>query len=143
MKIAFQIEYRPGSFSVTYLLRLLKAFGVTYHIIAIERQRRQIPLSERICMSVDFIKMMVSNATNMPVELMVKQTRKREIVENRQIAMYFSKQLTRESLASIGSQIGDKDHATVLHACKTVENLKSTNPPFRTKFEKIEKILTL
>ena len=37
--------------------------------------------------------------------------------------MYFAKKYTKVSLASIGSQIGKRDHATVLHACKTVDNL--------------------
>jgi chromosomal replication initiator protein len=57
--------------------------------------------------------------------------------------MYFSKNLTKYSLASIGSQIGNKDHATVLHACKTVNNLKDTDKNFRQYVEDIEKKLTM
>ena len=45
--------------------------------------------------------------------------------------MYFSKKLTKSSLANIGSQIGDRDHATVLHACKTVDNLIATDKQFK------------
>jgi chromosomal replication initiator protein len=57
--------------------------------------------------------------------------------------MYFSKSLTKYSLASIGSQIGNKDHATVLHACKTVTNLKDTDKNFRQFVEEIEKKLKM
>ena len=45
--------------------------------------------------------------------------------------MYFAKKYTKASLASIGSQIGKRDHATVLHACRTVENLADTDKQFR------------
>lgn len=58
------------------------------------------------------------------------KTRKREIVEARQIAMSMSKLFTRASLATIGSEIGGKDHATVLHACKTINNLMDTDQKF-------------
>ena len=66
-----------------------------------------------------------------------------EIVQARQIAMYFSKSLTKYSLASIGAQIGSKDNATVLHACKTVNNLKDTDKNFRQFVEDIEKKLKM
>jgi chromosomal replication initiator protein len=57
--------------------------------------------------------------------------------------MYFSKNLTKSSLALIGSQIGGKDHATVLHACKTVNNLLDTDKRFRLYIEEIEKKLKM
>jgi chromosomal replication initiator protein len=69
------------------------------------------------------------------------KTRKREIVQARQVSMYFSKNLTKASLASIGSFIGGKDHATVLHACKTVNNLIDTDRHFRNQIIEIEKKL--
>ena len=55
--------------------------------------------------------------------------------------MFFSKSLTKSSLATIGAQIGGKDHATVLHACKTVNNLIDTDKHFRSQIEDIEKKL--
>ena len=80
---------------------------------------------------------------NLPEGSIQIKTRKREIVERRQIAMYFSKKLTMSSLSFIGSQIGKKDHATVLHACKTVNNLKETDKAFKLCVEEIEKKLKL
>lgn len=64
------------------------------------------------------------------IETFHKKTNKREIVQARQIAMYFAKELTRNSLYKIGESIGGKDHATVLHAYKTVNNLIDTNKNF-------------
>ena len=57
--------------------------------------------------------------------------------------MYFSKNLTKSSLATIGAQIGGKDHATVLHACKTVDNLSSTDKQFRKFVEDLGKKLSV
>ncbi|HPR32685.1 MAG TPA: chromosomal replication initiator protein DnaA [Prolixibacteraceae bacterium] len=91
--------------------------------------------------TIDFIQKTVCDYFNMPVDSLNSRTRKREVVQARQIAMYFSKSLTKSSLASIGSQIGNKDHATVLHACKTVNNLIDTDKQFRLDVEEIEKRL--
>jgi len=89
--------------------------------------------------SIDFIQKIVCDYFNMPVELLKSKTRKREIVQARQIAMYFAKNLTKSSLVTIGTQIGNKDHATVLHACKTVNNLLDTDKGFRLYIDEIEK----
>ena len=51
--------------------------------------------------------------------------------------------MTKSSLAIIGSQIGDRDHATVLHACKTVDNLVATDKQFKKYVDDIQKKLSL
>jgi len=94
-------------------------------------------------LSIEYISKVVCDYFNMPVDTLQTKTRKREIVQARQITMYFSKNLTKYSLASIGAQIGNKDHATVLHACKTVNNLVDTDKNFRLYVEEIEKKLTM
>lgn len=93
--------------------------------------------------SIDYIQKVVCDYFDMPIELLKSKTRKREIVQARQLAMYFSKQLTKNSLASIGAQCGNKDHATVLHACRTVNNLSETDKRFRTYVDDLRKKLTL
>jgi chromosomal replication initiator protein len=89
--------------------------------------------------SIDFIQKIVSDYFNLPLELLKSKTRKREVVQARQIAMFFAKNMTKSSLASIGLQCGGKDHATVLHACRTVNNLIETDKKFRVYIEEIEK----
>ncbi len=93
--------------------------------------------------SIDYIQKVVCNYFNIPIEQIQSKTRKREIVQARQVAMFFSKNLTKASLATIGSQIGGKDHATVLHACKTVNNLIETDKRFRIQIDEIEKKLKI
>lgn len=91
--------------------------------------------------TVDYIQKVVCEYFGLPIDVLQEKTRKREIVQARQIAMYFSKNLTKSSLSSIGIAIGKKDHATVLHACKTVSNLMETDKRFRLQIEDIEKKL--
>jgi chromosomal replication initiator protein len=92
--------------------------------------------------SIDFIQKVVSKYFEMDVTTLQSKTRKRHIVQARQLAMYFSKRMTKASLASIGSQIGNRDHATVLHACKTVDNLTETDKQFRKYVDELTKKLT-
>ena len=74
-------------------------------------------------------------------ETIVSKTRKREIVQARQIAMYLVRNLTKTSLTSIGSQMGGKDHATVLHACSTVSDLIDTDRNIRRYVADLERQL--
>ena len=89
--------------------------------------------------SIDFIQKVVCDYFDLPIELMKSKTRKREVVQARQIAMYFSKSMTKSSLANIGLHCGGKDHATVLHACRTVNNLMDTDKRFRAYVDELEK----
>ena len=89
--------------------------------------------------SIDFIQKMVCDYFNLPVDSINSKTRKREIVQARQLAMYFAKKHTKASLATIGLHCGNKDHATVLHACRTVNNLIDTDKQFRIYVEELDK----
>jgi len=91
--------------------------------------------------NIDYIQKTVCDYYKIPVDTMQGKTRKREVVQARQVSMFFSKSLTKASLASIGTHIGGKDHATVLHACKTVNNLIDTDKHFRNQVAEIEKKL--
>lgn len=93
--------------------------------------------------SIDFIQKVVCDYFGLPNDVLHTKTRKREIVQARQIAMFFSKNMTKSSLSTIGSLIGGKDHATVLHACKAVNNLIDTDKRFKSQIEDIERKLKL
>jgi chromosomal replication initiator protein len=93
--------------------------------------------------SIDYIQKVVSDYFQMDIVTLQSKTRKRHIVQARQLAMFFAKKFTKASLASIGSQIGKRDHATVLHACKTVDNLSTTDKQFRKYVEDLTKKLSV
>jgi chromosomal replication initiator protein len=52
--------------------------------------------------------------------------------------MYLCKKHTTQSVSRIGIVIGNRDHATVLHAIKNVENLLTTDAEFKAKFDAVE-----
>ncbi len=91
--------------------------------------------------SLDKIESTVCDYFGINSDALLSKTRRREIVQARQIAMYLGRNLTNISLASIGKRIGNKDHATVLHACNTVTNLIETDRSFKQYVTDIERQL--
>jgi len=91
--------------------------------------------------SVPRIKKTVCAYFGLSDDIFLSSSRKREVVQARQIAMYLSRNLTSSSLDNIGSQIGGKNHATVLYACNTVSDLMETEKTFRQHVSEIERLL--
>lgn len=89
-------------------------------------------------LTIEHIQQIIADYFNLDIESLHSKTRKRNVVQARQLAMFFSKKYTKSSLSTIGSQIGQRDHATVLHACKTVENLIETDREFKKYVSDLE-----
>lgn len=89
-------------------------------------------------LTIDHIQQIIADYFNLDIESLHSKTRKRNVVQARQLAMFFSKKYTKSSLSTIGSQIGQRDHAIVLHACKTVENLIETDREFKKYVSDLE-----
>ncbi len=101
---------------------------------------RIVTVSKRVN-TVEKIRDAVCEYFSLSVDAISTKSRKREVVQARQIAMYLSKQLTKNSLSSIGMTIGQRDHATVLHACKIVTDLMDIDKGFRNSVREIEERL--
>jgi len=106
-----------------------------------ERLIEKIVSVNNVEISLEKIQATVCEYFNITRESLVSKTRKREISQARQIAMYLGRNLTKKSLASIGNEIGGRDHATVLHACNTVSDLIETDRNFRQYVSEIERKL--
>lgn len=91
--------------------------------------------------TVEKIRDIVCDYFSLSVDAISTKSRKREVVQARQIAMYLSKSHTKSSLSSIGTIIGQRDHATVLHACKIVGDLMEMDKNFRSSVREIEERL--
>lgn len=91
--------------------------------------------------TIDKVQKIVCDYFNITRDELLSKTRKRQIVQARQIAMYMSRTHINCSLSTIGAEIGGKDHATVLHACTTVNDLMSTDKTFKQYVTDIEKLL--
>lgn len=85
----------------------------------------------------------VADYYNVEVDSVNTKSRKREIVLVRQTAMYLAKKHLDLSTSKIGYQIGRRDHATVLHACKTIANLLETDKQYRGELSEIEAALQI
>ena len=94
--------------------------------------------------SIDLIVDTVCEYFNITRDILLSKSRKRQIVQARQIAMYECRNLIPNcSLSTIGSELGGKDHATVLHACTTVQDLMSTDKTFRQYVTDIENMVAV
>ena len=89
-------------------------------------------------LAVEFILDSVCKYFNLDKSLVHTPSRKHEIVQARQITMYLAKKLTAYSYAHIGKIVGGKDHATVVHACKTVKDQIEISKTYRATVEAIE-----
>ncbi|MBQ4163245.1 MAG: chromosomal replication initiator protein DnaA [Parabacteroides sp.] len=96
---------------------------------------------EKKQVSVESIMDIVCKYYNLEQSVIQTNSRKREIVQARQITMFLAKNYTESSLSHIGKIVGKRDHATVLHACKTVKDQIETNKSFRSSVEEIEALL--
>jgi chromosomal replication initiator protein len=93
--------------------------------------------------SMEYIQKLVCEYFEVPVEMVKSKTRKREIVQARQISMYLAKSHTKTSLKSIGAFFGGRDHSTVVYACQTVEDLIDTDKKFKAYVHDIQKKLKM
>jgi chromosomal replication initiator protein len=89
--------------------------------------------------SMEYIQALVCEYFEVPIEMVKSKTRKREIVQARQISMYLAKLHTKTSLKSIGAFFGGRDHSTVIYACQTVDDLIDTDKKFKAYVADIQK----
>ena len=89
--------------------------------------------------SVESIQEATSEYFKVSVDLLKSKTRKRHIVQARQVAMYLAKQFTEASLKKIGEHFGGRDHSTVIHACQAVLNLMETDNSFHEDVIELKK----
>ena len=93
---------------------------------------------EKKTITIEEIVKTVSDYYGVEVSAINTRSRKREVVLVRQVSMFLAKKHLDMSTSKIGSYIGNRDHATVLHACKTVTNLAETDKQFRCELNEID-----
>lgn len=87
------------------------------------------------------IQQVVADYYDLTVDDLTGKARKRPIVVPRQIAMYLAREITKESLPTIGKEFGGKDHTTVMHAVERVETLIKESPETRADISSIKNLL--
>ncbi len=87
--------------------------------------------------TIDSIQKIVCEFFSVPYEKLLHKTRKREIVQARQITMFLAKGFTKNSLKTIGEHFGGRDHTTVIHSCQTVKDLMDTDSIFKENVQEL------
>ncbi len=93
--------------------------------------------------TVEYIKNVVADHFKIGVDKLQGKSRKRAIVVARQISMYMSKSMTNKSLKAIGAAFGGRDHSTVIHSCKAVQDQIETDESFKETVLELEKKLKM
>ena len=122
------------------LIRLLAYSSVTGENISLDlipRVLKDIIRSSSKNITIESIQAAVSNFYDIPIDLIISKTRRKEVVTARQVAMYFAKTLTSSSLKTIGLHFGDRDHSTVIHSYQLVERRKKTDKIFNNEINNI------
>ncbi|MDR1454478.1 MAG: chromosomal replication initiator protein DnaA [Tannerella sp.] len=111
--------------------------------IALARQviKQTVSAKPAESLSIEKIKKVVCDFFHLEQELIHSPSRKREIVQARQIVMYLAKEYMHMSLSHIGKIVGGKNHATVLYAYNTVKDQIEINKTFRSTMEILEDAL--
>ncbi len=91
--------------------------------------------------TIDQIKRAVCNSFNLRMNEIESKSKSRDISRPRQIAIYLCKKLTKKSLPDIGRNFGGRDHATVIHSVKTVENLLANDSDLEKNIAEIKSSL--
>jgi len=121
-------------------LRLHQRTDITLDFVH-EALRDQLASQDKM-VTVDNIKKTVAQHYNIKTSDMDSKRRTRSIARPRQIAMALSKELTNHSLPEIGTFFGNRDHTTVLHACRKIKELRKEDVTLCESYKILERTLT-
>ena len=91
--------------------------------------------------SIDNIQRTVAEYFNIKMADMLSKRRNRSIARPRQIAMALAKELTNHSLPEVGDAFGGRDHTTVLHACRKIDELRGTTADVAEDYKNLTRLL--
>ena len=92
-------------------------------------------------MSMDIIQRIVAEDRHLTPNDLKGKKKSAGIVRPRQIAMYLCRELTEHSLTEIGQAFGDRDHSTVLHSCKLIEEESRSNTKLYSDIERLKRMI--
>ncbi len=121
-------------------LRLHQRTDITLDFVH-DALRDQLASQDKM-VTVDNIKKTVAQHYNIKTSDLDSKRRTRSIARPRQIAMSLSKELTNHSLPEIGTFFGNRDHTTVLHACKKIKELRTEDTTLDESYRILERTLT-
>lgn len=128
------------------LIKLLANSSLNSKDINLELAKRtvkEIATDRKVNISIDSITKAVCSVLNVDENKLRDKTRKKEVVLARQLAMYFSKNLTKSSLKTIGLHFGGRDHSTVIHACNSIDEMLKADVGIKTLVDNLKSQIEL
>jgi chromosomal replication initiator protein len=120
----------------------LLAYSVVYNrnvdMELAQRVMRHNVRSQQKVLTMDQIIECTCEHCNIRQEDVYGKSRKANIVLARQLSMYFAQQLTKLTTSKIGTLVGNRNHATVIHSVKTIENRLKTDKEFHRDVKELE-----
>jgi chromosomal replication initiator protein len=120
------------------MIRLGAHSSLTGKVISVDMAKdvlKDLIFDEEKALTVEYIQKTVCEYFGLKVQDIKAKKRTRDIAFPRQVAMYLSKLLTENSLNEIGKNFGGKDHSTVIHACKLIEERRQKDEEFEKKID--------
>jgi len=127
------------------LKRVVANAGFTGRGISIDQVRdslRDLIAIQDRQVGIDNIQKTVADYYKIRMSDMLSKKRSRSVARPRQLAMALAKELTTHSLPEIGDAFGGKDHTTVLHACRRIEELKESERTINEDYRNLLRLLT-
>lgn len=115
------------------LKRLIAYTKLQRYPLTIETARKTLlspPQKTKPTITIESIQKAAAHFFEIPLDKLIGTTRKQDVAIARHVSMYLSKSLTGAPLKTIGLQFGNRDHSTVIHACRRVEDKISVDPEF-------------
>lgn len=128
------------------LIKLLANASLNSREITLDLAKKtvkEIATDRKVNITIEDISRAVCAYLNIAENKIREKTRKKEVVLARQLAMYFSKEMTKSSLKTIGLHFGGRDHSTVIHACNTIEEMQKNDVSMKELIEGIRNKIIL
>jgi chromosomal replication initiator protein len=140
-KITSNIRELEGALNRITANRQLVGREITLE--SVQEELRDLLRSHERRITIDEIQRRVAEHFNIRLGEMTSDRRARAVARPRQVAMYLAKQLTTRSLPEIGRKFGGRDHTTVIHAVRKIEELKAADPALAEDVELLRRMLQI
>ena len=140
-KLRTNVRELEGALNRVKAMQEFKGEPITIDFVR-ETLKDMLALEDKL-VTVDNIQKVVAEYYRIKVSDLKSQNRSRSIARPRQVSMALAKELTNRSLPEIGKSFGDRDHTTVLHACRKVVELRETEPDIQEDWANLIRILSV
>jgi chromosomal replication initiator protein len=138
-KITSNIRELEGA--LNRIIANMRLVGRPITLESAQEELRDLLRSHERRVTIDEIQRRVAEHYNIRLSEMTSDRRARAVARPRQVAMYLAKQLTTRSLPEIGRKFGGRDHTTVIHAIRKVEELRAVDPSLAEDIELLRRML--